>query len=196
DQVLGGDADGPAEPRRLADHLIEGVNGLRTADARNRLHLLAALEQFHREHMRAQFQQPLQIRAHFRPVIGHLKSPSRFPLLGALPLVELTAEFITRFDRRQPISAVEVMEIEMMAHWPDALRASLDVAREYRMSRRWLIGISFVIGEGYVPAQSPGPLPYQLLRLALRRVQAGDLHQIKRPHGLEPNVLRRNERQE
>src|SRR5665213_1382024 len=54
DQVVGGDPDGPAEPRRLTDHLIQGMDILRPPDARDRLHVLALLEHFHAEHERAQ----------------------------------------------------------------------------------------------------------------------------------------------
>ena len=49
DEVLAGDADGPPEARGLADHLIQRMHGFRAADARDRFHVRAPLEQFHRE---------------------------------------------------------------------------------------------------------------------------------------------------
>jgi hypothetical protein len=44
DEVLGGDADGPAEPGRLGHDLVQGVHRLRPADLRDRLHRLSLLE--------------------------------------------------------------------------------------------------------------------------------------------------------
>src|ERR1700675_1034545 len=61
----------PAEPRRLADHLIERVHRFRPADAGDRLHLGAVLVELHAEHEGAQFQQALEIGGNFGPVLGH-----------------------------------------------------------------------------------------------------------------------------
>jgi len=61
DKVLGGDADRPAEPCRLRDHLVEGVDVLGAANARNRLHVGAAFEQLHAERDRTQLQEVFQV---------------------------------------------------------------------------------------------------------------------------------------
>ena len=47
DEIVGGQPDGPAEPCGLRHDLVEGVDRCRAADARDRLHRLALLEQFH-----------------------------------------------------------------------------------------------------------------------------------------------------
>jgi hypothetical protein len=54
DEILTRQPDGPAEPRRLGDDLIERVHRFRPPDPRDRLHLLAALEQLHAERDRPQ----------------------------------------------------------------------------------------------------------------------------------------------
>ena len=69
DQVVGGDADRPAQPRGLADHLVQRVHVLRAADARDRLHVRAPLEQLHGEDDRAQLQQLLQFADDLGPIM-------------------------------------------------------------------------------------------------------------------------------
>jgi hypothetical protein len=54
DEIIARDPDGPTEARRLGDDLIEGVHRFRPPDPRDRLHLLAALEQLHAERDRPQ----------------------------------------------------------------------------------------------------------------------------------------------
>src|ERR1700757_2258808 len=59
DEVVARDADGPAEPRRLRDDLIECVHRPRAADPGDRLHVVAVLEKLHAEWDRPQPQQTL-----------------------------------------------------------------------------------------------------------------------------------------
>src|ERR1051325_1527373 len=54
-EVLGGDADGPAEPGGLPDDLVQGVDRFRSADARDRLPLGAAVIELHRKDEGAKF---------------------------------------------------------------------------------------------------------------------------------------------
>src|SRR5882762_7023222 len=54
DQVGHRDADGPAQMARLGDDLIGCVPGPRTANLRDRLHLLDRLEELHADRDRAQ----------------------------------------------------------------------------------------------------------------------------------------------
>ena len=61
DEVLAGDADGPAEAGGLRDDLVERVHRFRPADPRDRLHLFTVLEKLHTERYRPQLQQPLEI---------------------------------------------------------------------------------------------------------------------------------------
>ena len=75
DEIVGGDAHRPAEPRGLADDLVEGVNGLRAADPVDRLHVLAPLEHLHAEGNGAELQQQRQIVDNGRPVVGHREFP-------------------------------------------------------------------------------------------------------------------------
>src|SRR5207302_5317599 len=75
DEVLGGDADRPAEPRGLADDLVQRMDRLRAADARDRLHLGAALEELHAENVGAKLQYPLQVAGELGP-IGHRVIPA------------------------------------------------------------------------------------------------------------------------
>ena len=63
DQVVRGDADGPAEPRRLRHHLVQRVHRLRPADPGDRFHVGAPLEELHAERDRAQLQQALELRS-------------------------------------------------------------------------------------------------------------------------------------
>lgn len=49
DEIIRRDADGPSKARSLTDDLIKRVNRLGTANAINRLHLLAAHKHLHAE---------------------------------------------------------------------------------------------------------------------------------------------------
>lgn len=69
-QILGGDADGPAQPRRLRDDLIERMHVLGSAYPRDRLHPGAVGEHLHPKGDGPQSQQPLQIGGEFAD-IGH-----------------------------------------------------------------------------------------------------------------------------
>ncbi|MHC2618848.1 hypothetical protein ACVIW2_000880 [Bradyrhizobium huanghuaihaiense] len=60
-QVVGGDADGPAQTRGHADDLVGGVDRIRPADLRDRFHLRCLSEQLHADHRRLQPQQAVEI---------------------------------------------------------------------------------------------------------------------------------------
>jgi hypothetical protein len=49
DQILGGDADRPAQACGLCHDLVQRVNCLRSANARDRFHLFPTLEKLHAE---------------------------------------------------------------------------------------------------------------------------------------------------
>ena len=74
DEILGRDADRPAEPPRLRDDLVERVHRPRPPDARNRLHVGRILEQLHAERDRPEFQEAFEITGDFRPVESRLES--------------------------------------------------------------------------------------------------------------------------
>jgi len=61
DEILAGDADGPAEPRGHADDLIGGVDRIRPPDFRDRLHLRGMREQLHACYRRLQPQQAVEV---------------------------------------------------------------------------------------------------------------------------------------
>jgi len=54
DEILAREPDGPAETSGLRDNLVKGVHRFRPPDPRDRLHLLAALEELHAERDRPQ----------------------------------------------------------------------------------------------------------------------------------------------
>src|SRR6516162_1179929 len=54
DEILARQPDGPTETGGLGDDLIKGVHRFRPADPRDRLHLLAVLEELHAERDRPQ----------------------------------------------------------------------------------------------------------------------------------------------
>src|SRR5438067_2081927 len=60
DEILARNTDSPTEASGLRDHLVERVHAFRPTDPRDRLHLVAALEQLHAEWDRSQLQQALQ----------------------------------------------------------------------------------------------------------------------------------------
>ena len=60
-QILGSDAHGPAQPRRLRHDLVKRVHGFGAADARNRRHLGARGKELHAKGDGPQPQKPLQI---------------------------------------------------------------------------------------------------------------------------------------
>jgi len=71
DEVLARDADGPAEPGRLCNDLIERVHGFRTANPRDGLHLAAILEELHAKRDHPQLQQALQVGGELCPILRH-----------------------------------------------------------------------------------------------------------------------------
>jgi hypothetical protein len=76
DEILAGDADRPAEAGGLRDDLIERVHGFRSADPRDRLHLLAVLEELHAKRDSPQLQQALQVGGELCPILRHAASLS------------------------------------------------------------------------------------------------------------------------
>jgi len=64
DQIIGGDADGPAEPRGHADDLVGGMHRRGTADFRDRGHLLDASEHLDADHGRLQAKQTVEVGHH------------------------------------------------------------------------------------------------------------------------------------
>ncbi len=64
DEIVGGDADGPAQPRGHADDLVGGVNRRRSPDLRDRRHLVHLREHLHADHGGLQAKQVVQIGHH------------------------------------------------------------------------------------------------------------------------------------
>src|SRR6185437_699347 len=63
-EIVGRDADGPAEPRGHADDLVGGMDRVRPADFRNRLHILDASEHLDARDGRLQPEQAVEIGDH------------------------------------------------------------------------------------------------------------------------------------
>jgi hypothetical protein len=78
DEILTGDADGPAEPRGHADDLVGGMHRRGTADFRDRGHLLDAGKHLDADHGRLQAKQAVEVGHH----VGQIERFRRLLLHG------------------------------------------------------------------------------------------------------------------
>src|SRR2546430_3812651 len=78
DQVVSGDADGPSEPRRLRNHLIQRMDRFGSANLGDRFHVCATLEKLHAKRDRAQLQEGLEFHGEIANPVRYKFNTSRY----------------------------------------------------------------------------------------------------------------------